>query len=107
MNEPKRIVVLFDRLNHTIGLKPATDLTKNAYPISPRGMHGGKKIRAQRIFQEFGIRVPQTIRFEHPWVDEDGVLNLDLRTVTPSGKLTRPTLISGCVPIVTVSPRRG
>lgn len=87
MGEPKALVLLFDAANNRIGLKPAQPSTRNAYHIGPSGSHGGKMVRAYRLMQEFGIVVPETIRFQDPEIDQDGILVLDLRTarVSPRG----------------------
>jgi len=77
---PKAFVLLFDTVNNRIGLKPAALSTRNAYPVGPRGPRGGKVVRAYRLTQEFGIALPETIRFHDPEIDQDGILILDLRT---------------------------
>lgn len=80
LGEPKAFVLLFDAVNNRIGLKPTVPSTRNAYPIGPRGPRGGKVVRAYRLMQEFGITLPETIRFHDPEIDQDGILILDLRT---------------------------
>ncbi|MFN0280165.1 MAG: hypothetical protein ACKVRN_16430 [Pyrinomonadaceae bacterium] len=75
--------LLFDRLNHTIGLKPTKKDVRDAYPTAKRGRYGARLIRAFRLCQECNIRLPATVRFADPRIDEDGILNLDLRKVRP------------------------
>ena len=84
MGEPKAVILLFDQVNNRIGLKPAQLSTRNAYHIGPSGSHGGKMVRAYRLMQEFGIVIPETIRFQDPEIDEDGILILDLRNARVS-----------------------
>src|SRR5580765_6097108 len=86
MGEPKAVVILFDTVNNRIGLKPAATSTRNAYPAGVQGRHGGKVVRAYRLMQEFGIDLPETIRFHDAEIDEDGVLILDLRTARISAR---------------------
>ncbi len=81
MDEPEALHVFFDRLNSTIGLKPTRKVMKDAYPTAKRGNYGARLIRAFRLCQECNIRLPATIRFVDPFLDEDGILNLDLRKV--------------------------
>ena len=84
LDAPEAFHLFFDRVNQTIGLKPTRRAMANAYPICPRGSHGGALVRAYRLCQQFGIRLNERVRFLDPRIDEDGILNLDLRKVTRS-----------------------
>ena len=89
LGEPKAFQLLFDAVNNRIGLKPAAQSTRNAYPVGPCGPHGGKVVRAYRLMQDFGISLPETIRFHDAEIDQDGVLVLDLRTARVTGRGTK------------------
>jgi len=80
LGAPKAFLLLFDRTNRRIGLKPATPTTRNAYPVLVSNRSGGKKIHAFRLIREYRIDLPQTVRFYDAEIDEDGILRLDLRT---------------------------
>jgi hypothetical protein len=82
LDTPEAFHLFFDKINHTIGLQPTRLVMKNAYPVGKRGTRGGCVVRAFRLCQKFGIRLAETIRFTDPQIDEDGILNLDLRKVT-------------------------
>lgn len=84
LGAPNALLVLFDKVNNRIGLKPSAAGTRNAYPVGPCGRHGGKILRAYRLTREFGINLPETIRFYDAEIDQDGVLVLDLRTARVS-----------------------
>jgi len=87
MQSPEAFVLLYDRTNNTIGLRPARmRVVRNAFPTRGRGRHGGRVVRAYRLCCEFGITVPETIRFTDPAIDSDGVLLLDLRTARPASR---------------------
>ena len=86
LGEPRAFLVLFDTVNNRIGLKPSTPSTRNAYPAGVQGRHGGRVVRAYRLMQEFGIDLPETVRFHDAEIDEDGVLILDLRTARVSAR---------------------
>lgn len=80
LGEPPAFVVLFDKVNNRIGLKPAALATRNAYPARV-GKHGGSKIvRVNRLIREQRIDLPETVKFCNADIDEDGILILDLRT---------------------------
>jgi hypothetical protein len=81
---PAAFLLLFDTVNNRIGLKPAALSTRNAYPASPSGPQGGRLVRAYRLLQDYGIVVPETLQFQNPEIDHDGILILDLRTARVS-----------------------
>jgi hypothetical protein len=81
LESPEAFFLFFDRINHTIGLQPTKKGVRDAYPTAKRGRHGARTVRAFRLCQEKNIRLPATVRFIDPQIDEDGILNLDLRKV--------------------------
>jgi hypothetical protein len=86
IGEPQAFLLLFDTVNNRIGLKPSSPQIRNAYPVGPYGRHGGRVIRAYRLMQEFGLVLPETIRFHDAEIDQDGVLILDLRMARISSR---------------------
>ena len=85
LRHAERVELLYDRLNNTIGVKPSNTLNKFAFKAAVKGKHGGKKIRAYRLLQQFEIKLDRTVRFLKPEVNDEGVLILDLRHTTSSG----------------------
>jgi len=81
MARPEAFQVLFDEKNSSLGLRAVSREDDDAYPIA-RGTRQGsaKVIRANRLIHEWGISLPDTMRFVHPAPDQDGILILDLRT---------------------------
>jgi len=84
MGEPKAFVILYDKVNNRIGLKPAALATRNAYPARVSNRSGAKVVRGHRLVREYRIDLPYTVRFYDADIDEDGILRLDLRTATIS-----------------------
>jgi len=80
MGEPKAFVILYDKANCRIGLKPAHASTRNAYPVRVSNRCGAKMVRGYRMTREYGIDLPQTVEFKDADINEDGILVLDLRT---------------------------
>ena len=80
------VMLLFDRLNMTLGIQKTHPRTENAYPVKPMGRHGGKLIRGAQAANQFGLRINGTVRFINPEIDADGVLILDLRQTRPAGR---------------------
>jgi hypothetical protein len=86
LGAPEAFVIMFDRFNQRLGLKPAKFGERNAYPARTYGRRGAKIVRAYRLVAEFGIRPTDTIEFQQPKIDLDGHLILDLRTIRISPK---------------------
>ncbi len=86
LGAPDAFLIMWDRFNQRLALKPAEPGTKNAYPARKYGRRGAKVVRAFRLLTEFGLRPPDTIEFENPKIDVDGQLILDLRKIRISPK---------------------
>ena len=80
LDSPPAFLILYDKTNNRIGLKPAALATKNAYPVRVSNRAGAKMVRGHRLTREHRIDLPQTVRFYDADIDEDGILVLDLRT---------------------------
>ncbi len=89
MGSPKAFLILFDKTNRRIGLKPAALATRNAYPARVSNRAGAKMVRGHRLTRDHRIDLPHTVRFYDADIDEDGILTLDLRTakVSPRARL--------------------
>lgn len=79
-------LLLYDSANNTIGLKPSTPLTRNAYPAAKYGRHGGRRINAYRLLTECGLVIKETLEFPDAEIDLDGILILNLRTARVSNR---------------------
>jgi hypothetical protein len=77
---PEAVLLLFDRTNRRIGLKPTRKAMRNAYPVLVSGRCGGRKVHAFRLIREYSIDRPATVKFPEAEIDDDGILRLDLRT---------------------------
>lgn len=86
LGSPECYLIMFDRFNQRLALKPARRGTPNAYPARNYGRRGARIVRAFRIVTEFGIRPPDTIEFQQPKIDLDGQLILNLRDAIISPK---------------------
>ena len=79
LGEPDAVVLLFDRINSTIGVRPAHIHQPNAYPVLTKPNVTYRLIRANRFCRHYAIRIPNTIAFDKPTIEADKVLVLDLR----------------------------
>ena len=85
LGEPEAVVLMFDKKEKVIGLKPArlnTTGTFRVQPLSTSQTH--KIIRAAPFCRAFNIRMDCTSAFLQPRIDDDGVLLLDLRAMVPA-----------------------
>ena len=90
MGEPAAFLVMFDRVNNRIALKPTAATMKHAYLAGKYGRRGGRRVRAFRLLTEFGIKINETIEFKDAEIDTDGQLILDLRTARVSSRARNP-----------------
>jgi len=86
LGEPEAIHIWFDELNNVIGLKPTRLVMDDAYPIKNKNKHHGKLIRGFAFTEEFSIRLHETVRFPTAKIDDDGILQLDLRKAVSAAK---------------------
>ena len=77
LGQPSHFVLMYDGLNHAIGVRPVNSSTPRAIGAANRGRGGGRTLRAFRLCQEFGIKFEAKVRFLRPRI-EDRVLVLDL-----------------------------
>ena len=91
LGSPAAFVILYDRTNLRIGLKPAALATKNAYPARVSNNAGAKKVRGHRLTREHRIDLPHTVRFYDAEIDPDGILILNLRTAKISPRAANHT----------------
>jgi hypothetical protein len=77
MGRPDAAVLLFDRENRMIGLRPTHPRVANAYLFGPKKNGRHSVIRASSFCRDHGIKVDRTTIFKRP-VIEKGILILDL-----------------------------
>ncbi len=82
LRQPEAVKLLFDRLNHTIGIKRAHPREENAFSTKT-ALRGAKRIRAGQAVNQFGVYTTETLRFLNPEINEHGILIIDLRGVAP------------------------
>ena len=88
MNKPEAVVMLFNEEAGSIGLRPASPLMPNAFPLKNKGRCGHHLIRAKPFITKYDIRIDATVRFRSAVV-EDGMLILDLRQMVFSRRTPR------------------
>ena len=79
LDRPTGFFVLFDSVNNRIGLQPTAAGVKDAH-YAAKHPAGGSNIHAWRLISQCGIDIPQTVVFQKPDINDEGILVLDLRT---------------------------
>jgi hypothetical protein len=79
LNSPEAVVLLFDPGSKTIGVRRAAADRRNAHLLKTKDTRGrGKMVYAAEFLRFYGISVTETLVFEMPELDEDGILVLNL-----------------------------
>ena len=86
LGKPKAAVLLFDKINSVIGIRPDSSGRANAFPVKQKTGSSGRLIRATPFCQHYGVKVDRTTTFPTAEIDADGVLRLDLKTTTEIGR---------------------
>ena len=78
LGSPKAVVLFFEKTTSVIGVSPAHDKLREAFPVKCRNDQYWV-INAISFCRHFGIDVTGTKAFTDPEIDDKGVLELDLR----------------------------
>ena len=89
LGSPEAVVLLFDRSNQMIGLKPSSREVSHAYEIKRQGTSQSFFVRARSFCTFYGIDIGDTIAFNDVQ-DRDGMLVLQLANVTEAVRRPRP-----------------
>jgi hypothetical protein len=77
LGDPKALLLVYDRKLRIIGLLPGTPRNEDAFRIKHTG-RSTWRINAASFCRNFGIVLDQTERFYEPFIDDQGILRLDL-----------------------------
>ena len=89
MGNPEAALLLYDRRNKTIGVRPAEAGAKKAFPVRQKSGSTHRSIYAWPFCRHFQIVPFETVRFTAPQIDNQGTLLLDLNgTVTVTRKVS-------------------
>ena len=83
MGKPTAVLLYYDRVNHRIGIRAANPGHRNAFKLGVKP-HEARVVRACKLINEKGIALPDTVEFPDAFIDDDGVLTLDLRSARVS-----------------------
>lgn len=87
MGRPEWVVLLFDRKSGVIGIVPSDALAVNAFRLVEKTGMRHRLLRANIFCRHYGIRVGRTVRFGGAQIDDEGVLQLDLKRMVGVGKM--------------------
>lgn len=78
LGKPKAVVLYFEKETGVIGISSAHERLREAFPLKEK--IGYWLIYAIPFCRHFGIRLDGTEAFVNPDIDDQGILQLDLRT---------------------------
>jgi|SRR5436190_16603263 len=84
LGRPAAAILLFDRRNGLIGIRPAN--SKHAFPLKKKSVGTGRIIHASPFCRHHGMQIDRAIVFHNPDLDDDGTLMLNLETATHIGR---------------------
>ena len=84
LGRPEAVVLLFDRKEKIIGLNPAPASVKGAFRLKDHSKGRHRVINAAPFCRKFGIVIDRTSAFIQPGLDNDGILQLDLKSIVPA-----------------------
>lgn len=96
LEKPEAVILLYDKLNRVIGLKPCHPRLDNAVPVRKkyRSKEDRVVIRAIALCRYYEITPAATLRFRNPTIDRSGTMELDLRDAHQVGLRGRPDIRS-------------
>lgn len=85
LGEPEQVVLLYDRRRSRIGITRAEAAKRNAFRLRRKdaGRSGSRVIYAANFCRHYRIKTDQTYAFPAAEVDRQGILILDLNSVSP------------------------
>lgn len=86
LGEPQAAILLYDKRNSVIGLRPAGGDVAHAFPVTKKANVKHRLIRAVPFCRHNKIKVERTVAFPDAQIDGDGTLLLDLHTAIEIGR---------------------
>lgn len=78
LRSPAAVEMMYDSNERVIGIKPIDPQRRNAFVVKHHGSGGSyKRISAAAFCRHFRIDTRDTVLFEEPDLDNDGVMRLD------------------------------
>ncbi len=89
LGRPKAVKMMFDKLNQIIGLVETDPRLPDAFPVKDKRKTTSKTVSASAFCTHFLIKMMRTGQFNRVEVDDDGVMNLYLDSLSAVGRGAR------------------
>jgi hypothetical protein len=90
LGSPLGVALMYDETQQVIGVLPSAIGRKETYRLKTVGAHsGGRAIPALNFCRTFTIAPKETLAFENPRINHDGILILSLQHVHPASRRER------------------
>lgn len=83
LGEPEWAMLLYDRRNHTIGVRPAGPTDIKPFPVKRHIKGSHHYIHAKPFCRHHNILPTEHVRFTTPELNHEGILILDLQQTEP------------------------
>ncbi len=83
LGEPDKVELFYDRTERLIGLKASSTDVKYAITVRKQGMNKSYLVNARPFCYYYKIDISQTMRFKDIKMSAEGIMILDLKSVTP------------------------
>lgn len=88
LGNPEGIALMYDETNQAIGVLPARLARQETYRVrSLYGHKGATIINALNFCRHFSIAPTETLAFQNPRINHDGILVLSLHQVQPAKRV--------------------
>ena len=85
LGKPVGVALMYDEAKQAIGVLPSTLTRKETFRLKPiHRESGGKVVTALNFCRHFSISPSETLAFQNPSLNHDGVLILSLHHVQPA-----------------------
>ena len=88
LGAPGHVILLIEKRNSKIGIRPASAGFTNAFPLRSRLPAHSRMIMASPFCRNYGIRVTGTVAFHNIDIDRDGMMTLDLAKTSRVSRVT-------------------
>ncbi len=90
LGNPEAVLLLFEKKESLIGIKPSTMTEKDAFPLKPKSGAMNFIVHAAPFCRHHNIVIERTERFDHPEIDDEGILRLDLKNTHDVSNRRKP-----------------
>lgn len=90
LGNPEAVLLMFEKRESLIGIVPSNMREKDAFPLKPKSGAMNYIVHAAPFCRHHNIMIERTERFDHPEIDDEGILRLDLKNTHDVSNRRKP-----------------